>query len=209
MDSTFGIQNFDLIEEDNVLIIAYKKSPFKFYVRHKSDDFDLFDCRHVKYSPGFPLIDYTPKWEAFQKIKEYLESWLQNTIPKLLEDEAEPDLWEEFKKVNTSFNFDEIDFESREFFSYDEKVQIKLSLNDLKLLIHKNITTSEAEQKLVDERLDYLIEASNRLNKFDWKSLVVSSIISICIALTLDTEKGKMIFELLKKVFTTISLIGH
>jgi hypothetical protein len=82
-----------------------------------------------------------------------------------------------------------------------------MAINELKLLIHKNMETSEEEQELVNNRLEYLIEAMNRLNKFDWKSVAISTIMSISIALSLDTSKGQMLFDLFKKVFSIIPML--
>lgn len=82
-----------------------------------------------------------------------------------------------------------------------------MSINELKLLIQTNLKTTGEEQEVVAERLNYLIDASKRLNKFDWKSLAVSTLINISVALTLDTAKGHLLFELFKKVFSVVPMI--
>ena len=82
-----------------------------------------------------------------------------------------------------------------------------MAIEELKLLIHKNLETTVEEQQVVNNRLDYLIEAMNRLNKFDWKSIAISSIMSISVALTLDTNKGQLLFDLFKKVFSIIPML--
>jgi len=61
----------------------------------------------------------------------------------------------------------------------------------------------------IDDRLDYLTQAVDRLNKFDWKSLLISTIISISVALSFDTEKGKQLFNLFKQVFDVIPKLFH
>ena len=104
-------------------------------------------------------------------------------------------------------SFREIEFENQANFNLDEKAQIKLAINDLKLLIHKSLETTEEEQILVNKRLDYLIDAVNRLNKFEWKSVAISTIMSISIALTLDTTKGQLLWDLFKKVFSIIPML--
>ncbi len=84
---------------------------------------------------------------------------------------------------------------------------MRLAINDLKLLIHQQFGTTEVEQEAVVARLDYLVEASKRLNKYDWKSLAINTIISITITLSLDTEKGRQLFELFKRVFRIVPQI--
>jgi hypothetical protein len=120
-----------------------------------------------------------------------------------------PTYGEEYKMGNKSFNINEIDFNDKSFFSSEEKRQVRLSLNELKLLIQTNLNTNKEEQEIVTARLDYLIEATDRLNKFDWKSLAASSLISIAIALTLDTKKGFLLFELFKKVFSLVPILTN
>jgi hypothetical protein len=82
-----------------------------------------------------------------------------------------------------------------------------MSINELKLLIHQNFNTSQEQQKLVDDRLNYLIDSTNRLNKFDWKSVSISTMLSIVTTLTLDVEKGRQLFVLFQKVFSIIPLL--
>lgn len=119
-------------------------------------------------------------------------------------DEFEPDLWSEYKNGNNSLNFNDIDCNDKDLFSISERKQISMSINELKLLINKNFETSVEEQNLINERLEYLINSTKKLNKFDWKSLTLSTVIGIATTLTLDVEKGKLLFELFRQVFSTI-----
>ena len=41
--SKFGVENFKLIEEDQVATIQYKDSPYHFIVRTHADSYNLFD----------------------------------------------------------------------------------------------------------------------------------------------------------------------
>ena len=210
LNCPIGISNFQLIEggkEQNELTIKYKDSNFIFVIRQNSSNFHNFDYTFTQYAPQFPMSGVSPDWVGIDDILEKLDYWFEHDLKDYIEDENVPDLWNEFKSGNRTLNFDKIDFNDKERFSNDERTQIKLSLNELKLLIHKTFDITLEEQKIVSERIDYLIEASNRLNKFDWKSLVISSIISITIALTLDPTKGQVLFDLLKKVFSNIPLL--
>ena len=62
--------------------------------------------------------------------------------------------------------------------------------------------------------LHYLVIMSNDLvcysgtmNKYDWKSLAVTTLISISIALSLDSAKGQLLFILFKKVFSAVKML--
>jgi hypothetical protein len=76
-----------------------------------------------------------------------------------------------------------------------------LALRDVRLLIIDRFAPSTAEMESIDARLNYLTQAIERLNRFDWKSLLISSIMSISVALSFDTEKGRQLYKLFKQVF--------
>ncbi|MGQ0826988.1 MAG: hypothetical protein ACT4ON_01205 [Bacteroidota bacterium] len=213
VNSKIGIDKFDFekgIEDGSgfsMIQISLKDTPFYFKVRVSEEDFNVFDYQFIMYNPTFSPTEFS-EWLSFSQIMDTLDYWMKNHVSEYLLDEHEPDLWEEFKKGNKTFSSNSIDFDDQGSFSNDEKIQIKLSLNELKLLINKNIATSSEEQQIVNARLDYLIDAVDRLNKYDWQSLVISTLISISISLSLDTEKGHLLFELFKKVFSMVSRIA-
>ena len=94
--------------------------------------------------------------------------------------------------------------EDKSSFSIEEKQQLRLSLNDVKLLIQTNFNTTQEQQELINNRIDYLIEAVARLNKFDWKSILVSSVLAIIIALSLDIERGTQLWHLFQTALQII-----
>lgn len=212
-DSKLGIENFDIIEssEDDlqITLISYKNSPLSFTIRNTLESFDSLDYKYVQFTPTYVETSFYPSngWLNFKDVFDVFKSWITLHINEFLEDKYAPDLWYEYNKGNKSLNFNEIDFENHESFNLEEKAQVKMAINELKLLIHKHIGTSKEEQKLVEKRLDYLIETLNRLNKFDWKSVAISTLMSISIALTLDTTKGKLLFDLFKEVFSVIPML--
>jgi hypothetical protein len=89
-------------------------------------------------------------------------------------------------------------------FSENDKIQLRLSINELHLLIIKNFSPSVDEMKIINARLEYLSNSLDRLNRIDWRGLALSTIISISVTLSLDTEKGKLLLGLFKKVFTNV-----
>jgi hypothetical protein len=77
-------------------------------------------------------------------------------------------------------------------------------VEEFRLLIVKTFAPPANEMKVVNERLDYLKEAVDRLNRFDWRSVAMSTLIGISTALTLDTEKGRILFGLFQQAFSTV-----
>lgn len=212
-NSGISIKNFEIDESNiagiNTTIISYKESLLKFIINSSPNDFDTFSFQYVKFEPKYSKTSLFPSfgYVDFNIVVKSINDWVINHVKKLFEDQNEPDLWKEFKNTRKSLNFDSINFDERFIFTENEKKQIQISVNELKTLIQKKFNTTKQQQKMVNERLDYLAESANRLNKFDWKSSAVSTMISIAIALSLDTERGKMLFELFKQVFSTIQLL--
>lgn len=199
----------DLPENPYQTIIKYKETPFYFLLTNPQDSYEEFECQFIQYAPEFPITEIFPdrNYAEFNYILDMFIIWVKNHINEFELDEFEPDLWSEYKNGNTTLNFNDIDFNDKNLFSIHERKQISMGINELKLLINKNFETTTEEQKLVGERLEYLIESTKKLNKFDWKSLVLSTVIGIATTLTLDVEKGKLLFELFRQVFSTVRSI--
>lgn len=206
----FDLDNFVLSEQKiegyPSTTLRYKASPFYFVIRVSNDSFENFDYKFIKFSPGYKSSEFEPTqgWASFETVENAFNIWLEKDIKEFLIEENELDLWAEFQNGNKTFNIHKIDFDDKSAFSSDERNHLVLAINDLKLLIHKNLQTTSEEQFLVDERLTYLLESSVKLNKFDWKGLAISTIISISISLSLDTARGQVLFNLFKKVFSNL-----
>ena len=188
-----------------VFIIKVKNSPLRIEFKDDSNLYYLFHCSAVYFGASFPMHSLTAKPEGFSEIILKFKYWFENHAIVYIENSIEPDLWEQYFSKNKFLDLTLIDFEERDFFDEEEKHRIKLALNDIKILINKTFKPGSEEQKSTDEKLEYLKEALDRLNKFEWKSVLTSTIFNISIALSLDTEKGKQLFNIVKKVFSAIS----
>ena len=200
-----------IVKEMPSIVLTFKKTPFSFVIRNSTESYELFDFQFIQYGPNFKMTPFLPDREfaGFETVANGFDEWLNEHILKFIEDQNDIDLWSQIENNSNELDMNHIDFDNKNKFLDDEKKQIRLAINELKLLIYKNFETNESEQKVVDARLEYLIDATERLNKYDWKSLIISTLISISIALSLDTEKGKILFELFRKVFLNIQNIGH
>lgn len=187
----------------------YKDSPFFFEIRTSNDSYELFDYRFVLYGPKFPITDYYPEdsFEKFEIVANDFDDWIEKQIIEYEEDKFEPDLWADYITGSGNIDINQINFNDKTQFSTDEQRQVGLAINEVKYLVEKYFDPTERELILINERLNYLIDSSQNLNKFDWKSLLFSTIIGIATTLTLDTEKGKLLLELFRKVFSSVKLI--
>lgn len=197
-------------EDYNITSFRYKNSPFIFDVRISGRSFEEMDYRYVQYGPNFEFTELLPEdsYTDFDSIANAFKSWLYQNVKEYEEDQFEPDLWADYQNGQSSVDIGQIDFNDKSAFSLNERKQVGLAINEIKYLIEKHFNPVEDQLKLINERLDYLVESSNKLNKFDWKSLLFSTILGIATTLTLDTEKGKQLFNFFKQVFSSIKLIS-
>jgi hypothetical protein len=124
-----------------------------------------------------------------------------------MEDQTTIDLWAEYKKGKEYLNVENIDYADFSFFSEDDKLQINLAIVELKLLIPQKFPMSSDQLVLINRKLDYLVESSNRVSKTDWKGIFITTVLGMIIALSLDTEKGRQLWELFLNAFKLIRLL--
>ncbi len=172
-----------------------------FAIRPHTPAFDEFWYRHSLFRQNFPIAtdEYSSTWDYITQI---FGAWLNGVVKPHLDEISTPDLWHILQETR-SYTKHELgtpkDFES---FSAEENTQIRLSINDFRLLIVENFNPNNEELKAIDTRLKYLSDALDKHNKFDWKGIAINTVIAIIIALSLNQEQGNQLFQLFKQVFS-------
>ncbi len=132
---------------------------------------------------------YTEEWDG---VWEHFIVWAE-----ILTDEVGvPDLWEtvaQEKKLEESVASDD----DNSLFSSDEQKQISERIIEIEQYLLKTHELSEENQKFVRDRLEYLVESSERLGKKDWKSLAFGVLLSTAMGIGLD---GVQIGEVMRFV---------
>ena len=169
-----------------------------FQIRVNAQNPDTFAVEYSLFHSGM-TVAASSGFVSFPQVLETFKSWLKSQVQRSIEEALVPDLWSQLQQ-----NDQLADTAGATYFSIEEKTQLKLSVEEFRLLIVKTFTPSTDEMKVVNERLDYLKEAVDRLNRFDWRSVAMSTLVSISIALSLDTEKGRMLFGLFQQAFSTV-----
>lgn len=211
LNHSLGIDNFDIIESGHNLAMIYK--PFegilKYEIFQERNDFDLFTCVANGYVPGFPRQKRNLRPENFYDVKEDFKRWLAGTVRQYIQDEAEIDLWAEYQKRGNLAAIKSEDYSDFSIFTSQEKDTIKLALNEIKELIAERFASTETQLQLVNDRIDYLSAGVDRLNKTDFKGIFINTIISIMIALSLDTQRGQELYNLFMQVIQFMPTIGN
>lgn len=196
--NNWDIIDFIVKEFDGNLRIYYKNTPLYFEFK-ATNSYDNYWISYTCYSPNWDVkTEYRYTWPRAILI---FNNWLESEVKIYIEDQNTIDLWEEYMKSSKAVCSKNINFDSQENFTTEEQRQLQLSINELKGLIIDKFQLQEEQQEIINTRLDYLIEATSRLNRFDWKGTVINTIISLIIALSFDAEKANQLVKLFQIVF--------
>jgi hypothetical protein len=208
VDSIRGLDVTDFRAEDGgdavtgpTFVISYKPADLTFVARNNPQNPHAFDYWYSIYAPGFnqPLEPiYYPEegYTTFKYIEQGFEKWLSE-VRSAIDEQLLPDLWavaSEQLSVNGSAATDE--------FTEEERRQLRLALRTFRLRLIETFCPDPEQLNVISERLDYLASAVDRLNKFDWKGVAVSTLIGISTTLTLDTEKGRQLYGLFQQALS-------
>lgn len=214
LNSNFNIDDFHFEEictpipqnesEINSLAVKHLKTGLEFRFIHTPHSYKAFYYSEIKNTPLKSIKNQIFfAWnenQIFDLFRNYLATDLKEAINEI----EEPDLLGNYIKNKNKLNPDNIDFNSLDDFKDSERKLIKDGLKEIKLLITEKFELTEAQNLIVNNRLNYLGEAVDRLNKTDWKGVLTSTIISIAIALSLDSQKGQMLWDLFFNLFNNI-----
>jgi hypothetical protein len=150
-----------------------------------------------EYSPSQSLLVGMGNHDGWVNQRGRLNLWL-----KYLKREIEsPDLWEsisgEAKLIEAAAEANT----GNSLFTEDEKKYVFSGLEEIKQYL---LTAHKLDPELVESRLKYLAEASERVGKKDWINLLISTLIGIVIAAALPPETTRDLFRLAGTVLRQI-----
>lgn len=200
-----------MLEHLPALSIAYHGGDdLYFMVRSDGEDAHKFDYAYTKFTPTYPRIPPHPeqflpgRFVPFDQVLPPFQKWLREHVAQAVEDDSHPDLWAQLSSqttVATDFASGRVDDSE---FTSEERVQIQIALREFRLLVVKTFAPGEEELQVINERLDYLTRAVDRLNRFDWRGVAISTVLGIGTALSLDTEKGRLLWGLFQQAMATV-----
>ena len=185
--------------------LKFRSSPFSFQI--SINEANLVTASATKFIPGFPTHTVL-NHGTYEQLEGTFTSWLKKDIKNYLIELDTPDLWSQAARETPLVRENMFSNADTEEFSEEEKTQIRLSLSEFKRLVVEEFTPTEVQLGLINERIEYLSKGLDRLNKFDWKSILISSVISIATNLTVDTERGILLWKMLAKAFRHILQLG-
>ncbi|HUS72178.1 MAG TPA: hypothetical protein VMY06_03855 [Sedimentisphaerales bacterium] len=199
----------DITGPEHKFIIVYDDTGLRCYVAVNPRSHHNFRFNYTRFNPDFPwanvekpqrLIYHIDIDEVYHRFREWLKE-----VQQYVEESLEPDLWEQIQGQKKLVTATRIVDQDKLLFSEEQKAELRMAVGELRQLIASTFQPDSKQIELINERLDYLVESVDRLNRFDWKALALSMLVSISIALSLDTDKGQLLFTLFKKVFSGIA----
>lgn len=174
--------------------------------RTSSEDFHSLDMRFVRFAPDYPTTDYYPdmNWTNIEDIYTRFGGWLDTDVTLYLEEIDAPDLWEQIETGHL-FEDDPLFDQKKASFGKVEKERIRRALEHFRESVEEQFSPNEQQDQAIRDRLEYLSEALDRLNKTDWQGVAISALISISVALSLDTDQGKRLFDLFKSTLASVA----
>lgn len=188
--------------EKECFVIRLNDSPILFGI-YQIGSFNYFCYNNSLFVPNFPLLkSFTEK--PIVDLPIVFSNWLNDVVKPYLEELNTPDLWKMFFETRTSTKMQLASIFDFQPFSEEEKIPIRFSLNEFRILVTRNFNPNQDELKIIKDRLDYLSYALDKHNKFDWKGIAINTAISIGIALSLSPKRGRILLQLFAQIFSNI-----
>jgi len=207
---------FKIIEEvlhDNhvaSLLSIDNKMCFKFL--NPPTSWDVFQISFTLFNPTFTRTGWTPQsnYLSYGETKIKFIEWLRTHAKSYVDDIQGIDNWTPFQFETNIFQLSQIPIDDKSNFTIDDSEKIFNSIDNLKQLLIDKFEPTEIQLAFINERLNYLSESTNRLNKYDWSNLLISVFMSIAINMSFDTETGRRFFDLINQAFKNVKyLLGQ
>jgi hypothetical protein len=192
------------IGDRSVFVIRLNHSPLQFIVGTSDEDLLSMDCRFTLFATNYPLSDWIPEagYAQYELIEDRFRHWLK-IVDEYIEDMNTPDLWttlsDEFSK------FDQKAIQDNISFTQSEKDRISESLYTMLNEARAKQILNESQMKLLEEKIDYLIEASDRLGRKDWINAATGAIFGYLFQAALTSDNAKTLLHMASEAIKWIT----
>ena len=193
----FGVEDRHGDHDHMETVIYYKQEDeLLFVARSPNEDFYKFEYSYSLFSPGYVLRGPFPgdKYVDIEAVRETFRVWLEREVKRARDNRLVPDFWTSATAAEALVK--ETPEAGQAPFTEAELAQIELGILEFRRLLVESFQPTAERIEEIDKRLQYLQDAAHRLNRFDWKGVAVTTLISVSTALSLNTEQGRKVFEL-------------
>lgn len=180
--------------------INFTDQPISQLTHSQSGYYFAFDNIHggffSKWSPANEKQNEMSGAESWNDQLSEFKKWLGY----LRREVESPDLWSAISQESEIAEAASSD-ESNTPFSTEEKAYILSGINEIKQYL---LTAHKVDPELVEARLNYLAEASNRVGRKDWINLLLSVLVGIVIQAAMPPESIRELFRFVGTVLSQI-----
>jgi hypothetical protein len=154
-------------------------------------------------SPGYESIIESYHAHKWDDVLASFATWLMS----LGRETNQSDLWQSLGQ-ETDLIHDAAESTDVSFFNEEDKDRIADSLNIIKEQLLA-LSPGESQKIIINTQFTYLEEASQRLTKKDWKTIVIGTLLGLAIDLSLEPAKAKSLFQISGKALSWLYQIAN
>ena len=205
---------YDYSEESHPISeIRVFETDMKFIFANTPSSWEEFKYRSTLFTPQLKLGSWKPldfNYKSFIRyddvIKEF-KNWISIGAKPFLEEFETIDKWKYFQFEANIFDLTGANFGQNDKFTMEEVNNISNSIDKLKRLLIDKFEPNPDQLEFLEERLEYIYNATLKQGKFDWSNTFIAIIISIAINMGVDTTTGKEFFDLIKIAFGSLKYL--
>ncbi len=145
----------------------------------------LFALYTVYFSPGDFSLHANQRVLDWDQSISAVSAWLRNLKREI----DAPDLWASLTQEMELLGLESSEASNAPF-GLEEQAQIKRAIDEIRVYITSTYCLAEEPLRRVHAKLDYLIDASTRVGRIDWKNIFVSSLIALALQQLSATGPG-------------------
>lgn len=171
-------------------------------IQHKwSESYFLFEFETVLYVGHYKIGDGPdlPCEGSWETLMTRFSAWLD----EVKRDLDTPDLWVELQAQAELLGGASDQANANTPFTPEEQNEIETRLRGMEQTLKVTYSLSAEQIRVLDVKINYLIEAAGRLGRTDWRGVYVSIILSFILASTLPPETVQ------KFLVPALQAIGH
>ena len=174
-------------------------------LRYKNTDYHFtFETNAKKmhmaiYCPGKNFYTDQEDTVIWQAQINRVQEWLKSLVREITTPNKWSRLERELQGIHINYENGEDKFSVQEY----EELKANIKLLQRKIL---SIGLIEEEVRIINAKLDHLIPLAENMNKFDWKSFFIGTIMNITIQLGVNKENASALFDVIKQIFNNYLL---
>lgn len=121
---------------------------------------------------------------SWQTIIKRISSWLE----EVKRDLDTPDLWAELQGAVDLLGVDSDGVTENTPFTLDEQKEIAKRLREMAERARRTYSLSEAQMQVLSAKLDYLVNATGRLGRIDWRNAFAGAVLGFTMSAAFPPE---------------------